>query len=446
MNFPKSAADKSAGIQAAQLLDRLRTADVRRAGDERRYTKALKRLHADHLSADEAIQLAKNMDVILDKRKVRIGRRLGVLCEKAFSATSSRELYRLRLAEDEDPVKKQLRRSFGKYRVLAQTVAAMTGEPQTKVLRELVERTRFDNLQARMAAWDRIDAVAALLQDLVDRLNDEFRWDELYQRTAEVRLATGGRLTWPLAEHHELSAYEIATGETEFFERRLRASFDPARLYYSDQRDHSFDGVTAQYIDNDQLQSNEFFFVPHAKVGYINVWDLPKRADDPVNYQIERRKCVSSARKDTNTLREPNIGWDSDRREPRGQLDGSSAPAPQYYTWLIAYPSPLSSQVVVPALYTAGEESGAWLMPLDRHTLAAIEDAVWLDLHGESDLVERLETLLGADQTDGICPLESDLRQTGPWLAQNPVLTWGSRQHARRENMLNRARSDPVQR
>ena len=47
-------------------------------------------------------------------------------------------------------------------------------------------------LQAKMAHWDRIEAVASHLQDLVDRLNDEFKWDEFYQRTAEVRLATGG--------------------------------------------------------------------------------------------------------------------------------------------------------------------------------------------------------------------------------------------------------------
>jgi hypothetical protein len=54
--------------------------------------------------------------------------------------------------------------------MLAQAVADMTGEPQTKVLRELVVWTRFDELQAKMAEWDRIDAVATHLQDLVDRL------------------------------------------------------------------------------------------------------------------------------------------------------------------------------------------------------------------------------------------------------------------------------------
>jgi hypothetical protein len=170
MNTSKNPADKAAALQPAQLMDRLRAATARRAGDERRFTKALKRQHVDRLSADEAIQLARNMDVILNKRKAQIGRRLGVLCEKAFGATSSRELYRLRLAEGEDPGRKQLRRSFGPYRMLAQAVADMTGEPQTKVLRELVVWTRFDELQAKMAEWDRIDAVATHLQDLVDRL------------------------------------------------------------------------------------------------------------------------------------------------------------------------------------------------------------------------------------------------------------------------------------
>jgi hypothetical protein len=88
-----------------------------------------------------------------------------------------------------------------------------------------------------------------------------------------------------------------------------------------------------------------------------------------------------------------------------------------------------------------GEETGAWLMPLDRYTLAAVEDGIWLDKDCDSTLVERLEVLLGADQTDGMCPLERDLRLTGSWLALNPVLTWEALQRERQQNMLNRARN-----
>ena len=256
------------------------------------------------------------------------------------------------------------------------------------------------------------------------------------------------KLTWPLHtnEYYEPPAGEISAEEAEWFERKLRASCDPASLYYSNRRDHAFDGVKQQYIDNDQLQFNEFFFVPHAKVGYINFWDLPSRSEEPGKYQTERRKIISGVRENPECLRDPEIGWDSDRQEPIGQVDGSGEPATEYYTWLIAYPSPLGSKHIVPALYMPGEESGAWLMPLDRRNLAAVEDAVWLDLEREGDLIERLETLLGADQTDGICPLERDLRQTGTWLARNPVLAWQALQQTRRENMLNRARSDPVRR
>lgn len=447
MNSSKSPADKAAGLQAAQLMDRLRAATARRAGDERRFANALKRQHVDHLSADEAIQLAKNMDAILSNRKAQIGRRLGVLCEKAFGATSSRELYRLRLAEGEDADKKQLRRSLGPYRILAQAVAAMTGEPQTRVLRELVGRTRFDELQARMATWDRIDSVAIHLQDLVDRLNDEFRWDELYQRTAEVRLATGGKLTWPLLsnEYHEPSAFEIAAGETELFERKLLASVDPARMYYADRSELAASSIAKQYFDNDQLQDERFFFVPHARVGYLIAWDLPKRSEDPLDYHIQRAKSIAWEREEPDGMKEPEIGWDAERQEPKGHVDGGAriycGSTTQSYAWLIAYPSPLNHGTIVPALYRPGEETGAWLMPLDRSTLAAVEDGIWLDRENDSTLIERLEVLLGADQTDGMCPLERDLRLTGSWLALNPVLAWEARQRERQRNMLNRARS-----
>ena len=57
-------------------MDRIRSETVRRAGDERRFTNALKRQHVAHLSGDEAAQLARNMDVMLSKRKAQLGRQL----------------------------------------------------------------------------------------------------------------------------------------------------------------------------------------------------------------------------------------------------------------------------------------------------------------------------------------------------------------------------------
>ncbi|CAN7778242.1 hypothetical protein LJR290_007939 [Variovorax sp. LjRoot290] len=449
MNTPKNPADRASGLEAVQLMARVRAATTRRAGDERRFTKALTRQRPNHLSADEAVQLARNMGAILEKRKAQIGRRPGELCREAFKkATSSRELYRLRLAEGEDPDKKQLRRSFERYKDLAEAVATMTGEPQTKALRELVAGTRFDQLQAKMAEWDRIDAVADLLQDLVDRLNEEFGWSALYRRTVDVRLASGGTLTWPLEpnKYHEASPFEVAAGETESFERKLRASVDPASMYYAPRSEiAAASSITRQYFDNDQLQDERFFFVPHARVGYLAAWDLPKRSEEPLRYHVMRAEAIAWERQEPDGMKEPEIGWDAERQEPKGHVDGGAriycGSTTQSYAWLIAYPSPLNHGTIVPALYRPGEDTGAWLMPLDRSTLAAVEDGIWLDRESDSTLLERLEVLLGADQTDGMCPLERDLRLTGSWLAFNPVLTWESRQRERHRNMLDRARS-----
>lgn len=437
--------DKATSLQAAQLMDRLRAAPARRAADERSFTKALKRQHVNHLSADEAVQLARNMNVILNKRKATIGRRLGVLCEKAFGATSSKELYKLRLAEGEDPGTKrakELRRSFGPYRVLAEAVAALTDEPQTKVLRELVAETRFDELQAKMAKWDRIDIVAAHLQDLVDRLNFEFRWDRLYERTVQVRLVSGGKLTWPLQPNEYYEPFD----DSEIFERKLRASVDPDRMYFAGPPEHAVSSFAKSFFENDQLQDERFFFVPHAKIGYVIAWDLPKRSEDPIGYHNERARSIAWEREEPDGMKEPEIDWDAARNEPKGHVDGGArihcGSTTQSCVWLIAYPSPLNDGTVVPALYRPGEDTGAWLMPLDRNTLAAVEDGIWLDRENDSTLIERLEVLLGADQTDGICPLERDLRLTGSWLAFNPVLAWETRQLERKQNMLNRARSN----
>lgn len=314
------------------------------------------------------------------------------------------------------------------------------------MLRELVGRTRFDELQSKMAEWDRIDAVAGLLQDLVDRLNEEFGWSALYRRTAEVRLASGGKLTWPLQpnEYHEPSPQEIAAKETESFERKLQASVDPACAYYAG-RSELVASISKQYFDNDQLQDESFFFVPHAKVGYLIAWDLPKRSEDLLRYHVQRAESIAWEREEPDGMKEPEIGWDAERQDPKGHVDGGAriycGSTTQSYAWLIAYPSPMDHGTIMPALYRPGEDAGAWLMPLNRSTLAAVEDGIWLNRETDSTLLERLEVLLGADQTAGMCPLEQDLRLTGSWLAFNPVLTWEARQRERHRNMLDRARS-----
>lgn len=444
MNTPEYPSDKASNAQAAHLLDRLRAGTVRRAADERNYTTALKRKDANHLTAVEAVRLARNMDCILTKRKAQIGRRLGKLCEEAFGATSSKELYKLRLPEEHIGTdrSKELRRTLGPYRLLAEAVAALTEEPPNKVLRELMAETRFDQLQSKVARWDRIDAVAAHLKDLVDRLNDEFMWDKLYERVVQVRLESGGKLTWPLQPN---DYYESAEPET--FENKLLSSLDPTRMFYSGSPDHAVSSYSKHFFENDQLQDENFFFVPHARVGYVVAWDLPLRTEDPLGYHKRRAEEIAWQRQAEDGLKEPEIAWDDERKVPKGHVDGGAhiycGPTTQSYVWLIAYPSPLRNESVVPALYRPGEDTGAWLMPLDRKSLVAVEDGIWLDNQCDSSLLERLEILLGADQTDGICPLERDLRLTGSWLAHNPVLAWEARQRERQKNMLDRARRSP---
>jgi len=423
-------------MKVDQLLARFRLAGAARKIHERQFGKVVRKLKRDHenkLTIAQAVEFATRLDEILAVREVKLAGRKGQLLKSALGpGVGSNELYRLRLPAGADPGKRKPRLDFLKYEQIVTGLCAITGEPIDRLRGELLRGTSRDPLHGAEDRWSDIDVVVAALEDIVDRLSDRHRWAVDFQRTATVRLQSCGRLHWPLHEPEKSPPEDdLDSSIYKEWRSRMAATVDAQQMFYwvrpyeaelnpsgagSGQR-----RSCAAYIDAGHLQGADFFFVPHACIGQTLLWDLPTAHADPTAHQIARVTQLAQYRVGAN-LQPPGDEWDAASQAPRGQLDPVNRSDLQYTTWLIAYPHHLDHSRIVPALYQAGEEGGAWLMPIDSDSLAAVADAVWYDVERDLTLLERLKELLLAPDGEGASIIERALDRTGPWLAHNPVL------------------------
>lgn len=185
-----------------------------------------------------------------------------------------------------------------------------------------------------------------------------------------------------------------------------------------------------------QLQDDEFFYVPHAAIGHLVLWDLPDPRKDMAAYRVARDRALMHMRASGDCGIQPVDDWDADRQRPVGQTSSGPEDTPlQHYFWLLAYPDP-HGQGVVPCLYQPCEDSGAFLMPLDTRSLAWLSQALWLDADKHLPFLDRLEELLTDFDQAGMCSFERQLRRTAKWLEFNPVLTKHAAVQARRERLI----------
>lgn len=425
-------------MKVDKLLARLRLAGAARQVHERQYGNAVRKLKREHeskLTIAQAAEIATRLDRILAARENQLVGKKGQLCERAMRQTGvgSKELYRLTLPAGADPGKRRLRLDFPKYDAIIKALCEITGEPVDRLRGELLRGSSRDPLYVAEDRWSDIDVVVAALEDIVARMSARHRWAEDYERTATVRLESRGRLHWPLCEPDELPPEDVDSPLYEEWESRTAATVDPQQMFYL-MRPHEAElnpngagssqrRSCAAYFDAGHLQGTDFFYVPHAYIGQVLLWDMPTAHADPVAYQVARLKQLAQCRAGAN-LQAPADEWDSARQAPFGQLDSVNRADLQYATWLIAYPHHLDHSRIVPALYQAGEEGGAWLMPIDSDSLAAVADAVWYDDQCDLTLLERLKSLLLAPDGEGPSSVECALDRTGPWLAYNPALAY----------------------
>ncbi|QOQ83817.1 hypothetical protein INP81_08280 [Comamonas thiooxydans] len=217
--------------------------------------------------------------------------------------------------------------------------------------------------------------------------------------------------------------------ETEELRATLEMAADPEQAYYQLKNNHgrrldAHRGWWTNWHDCGHLQDDEFFYVPHAPLGHALIWDLPYRRNDPIAYQLAVHQQLADIRSVPENLKLPYDDWDDITKRPVGQTINRSDmnAALQYHFWLLAYPHPDGSGVV-PTLYQAGEEGGAYVAPLDMNIIDMLRDAVWVTTDSHESMLDRLTTLLtdGGDDPQG-CSIERALRRTATWLPHNPVL------------------------
>ena len=183
-----------------------------------------------------------------------------------------------------------------------------------------------------------------------------------------------------------------------------------------------------------RVQGDEFFFVPHAAIGHLLLWDLPDARTDIVAYRLARDRQLADVRAGRLRTPLPADNWDTGRQCPVGQTAAGDGQL-QYHFWLLAYPDP-AGQGVVPCLYQPGEEGGAFLMPLNVRSLTWLSEAVSVEADKHAPFLDRLQALLSDVGEDGMCTFERQLRRTAKWLEFNPVLARHAAAEASREKLF----------
>lgn len=405
-----------------------------------------------HLSSLEAETLALRTHEMLDELEPELrSRKVGRIdvCRRAFSEdqTSTRELYRVTLPPGADRVKRGLRMHLAPYRNVAIALEELTQRRRGQLVHRLVEGTSCDDLRNAAERWRDMDRLVAALERLTGSMDQEFGWTETYRRTLERRkegARSGSRLCWPLWQLEPPSAEECDPDALKEYASALKDEADGTNAFYRPRPQYYGPGdrhTAAQYLNLGALQDAEFFYVPHAPIGHLIMWDLPQRRSNAGAYEQALARELTSIRALPQYLIRPTDDWNESAQCPSGQVDplNYECSSLQYHVWLIVYPLPTTAGDgtlrIGPALYQAGEEGGAWIMPLSSANLAAVVDVVWVDETQTATLLDRLTELLILDDADERS-LSANLRRTGHWLKHNPVLKAEQQRVQRQQQLL----------
>ncbi len=396
------------------------------------------------LALHDASVLASNLHVFLkevEPRLIQVGASRGELCRRAFKHTAAKhpddakELHRLTLPPSKDPRQRGIRVGAEKYVALIDVVTRALGDNVELVADRLLRGTSLHRFSKSPDEWSDLEKVQSRLQGIVDDLDRDFDLSTTYRRTAELKLKwvnEGGHLGWPLYDLDTVHSDNPGDCEIELFRADCAAAADPKQAYY---RRHQYVGHRTQWggsslygCESNALQGDEFFYVPHAPLGQLLLWDLPDRRGDRASYDLAVRKQVSDKRQlldlwsTPGVLVDPRDDWDETRDRPSGQTGHQIADTHlQYHFWLLAYPHPVSN-ALVPTLYQPGEEGGVYMLPLDTDALDMLSNAVWVSQAEQCNVIEWLKATLIDQGADGFDPIERNMRRTAPWLLHNPVL------------------------
>ncbi|MCO8250749.1 hypothetical protein [Comamonas thiooxydans] len=435
-SLPTDEAISAAAItESEQLLEqyRLRNLNLFKGG-ARDALGNLKRgtLQREKMTHEEAAVLAKRMYVYIEKILPELGITKGALCAEAFSGHGdSKELSRLTLAPGALPKEHSpLRVNPQKYLLLIQALAKLLKRNESLVADEVLRGTQYHPLSWSGEKWTTLEKIQMALQNIVNKLDQEFDWSGIYRKTAELKcqaIIDGSTDCWPLWSN--LSDLSNSQGEItpEIRQNYLK------QIKISSARSLAYFRKTASYgepswidwmkngSDTDQLWSDDFFYVPHAPIGFMIAWELPDKKSGSEAYRIAVQEELAKSRANPEWLKPPSDDWNEQEWKPENVVLRDNAPYFYYHAWIIAYPHPYEDRLV-PTLFCNLDEGNVYILPLITEVLAMLENAVWYTTTESSSVLEHLKNLLVDIGDDNMNPIERALRRTGPWLAHNPIL------------------------
>lgn len=392
---------------------------------------SLKRTKMTH---EEAAVLARRMYDYIERVLPELEITKGALCAEAFAGHGdSKELSRLTLAPGALPKEHSPLRVYAqKYLLLIQALARLLKRNPSLVAHEVLLGTKYHPLSWTGEQWSTLEKVQLALQNIVNKLDQEFDWSGIYKRTANVKcqaILDGSTDCWPL-----LSALDDFKGTPpdrmlpeawQEYLLRIKIASDTTQAYFRKNASYGASWVDWMWhgCDTDQLWGDDFFYVPHAPIGFMIAWELPNRTSGPEAYRIAVEKELTKSRATPEWLTPPSDRWNEQKLEPEDVVlrDNSYAPSFYYHAWIIAYPHPHDGRLF-PTLFCNLDDGNVYILPLVVEVLAMLENAVWYTTTENSSVLEHLKNLLIDIGDDKMNPIERALRRTGPWLAHNPIL------------------------
>jgi hypothetical protein len=436
--------EKAAQDLAYQAIRKIRMAERWKAGNGRDpWSELCSRAYGDgsaiprKLTHEDAHKIARQLHDYLEEIAPKL-KSLGIsktdLCSPFGNdkdgPMDSKELHRLTLSKNADAAKRGIRVDAAKYVQFIEALALRLGESVSLVAAPILRNTSLHPLARSEDELTDIDRIQILLQEMVDKIDDEFNLTATYNETAALKcqnVRAGEMLCWPLEMPYELTQDGMDETNRDAYDKAYAVAYDPKQAflrrsrYYGRHNEHQ--SWHLYCFETGALQDDEFFYVPHAPLGHMLIWDLPDRRVNRVDYaravdlQLARMQRAAGS-----PFALPADEWDAERKMPRGQTSqGNDDVALQHHFWLLAYPHP-DRKRLVPTLYQPGEEGGAYVLPLDTAGLSMLTDVVAVSSTSHCNALEHLKRLLLDLGEDGMNPIERNLRRTAAWLTENPVV------------------------
>ena len=409
---------------------------------------ALRNLKGNNLAAGDEIVIARLMHIEIKKLKTylkSIGKGIGEFCLEAGLGNEgeySKELYRLTLAPESNADKVRLRKSAAKYRQLIAAISKETKESSSVIANRVLVGTTLHPAEAKVR--DEVDQIQGILQALVDIVDQEFGLYATFMETAKLKVEhakEGGELRWP---HNDRESRLLDFGGTlslmrwpgetltltpelteirkEIITREIEHAINEKNAYWSYKFGYYNGYIPPIYNKAGCIQDDEFFYVPHVHIGYIELgaFNHLDKVDDMSGITIDDIEAEEVRSDISEYCEKPDDSWDSVNSRPVGQHSSIDNYLLPYHAWIVIYPTPDNTRLM-PMLYMGLEEFGPFLLPLDAAHLNATRQVYCFVENKVTTVFKHIDKMLGIREQTNNAILDG-FRRTAPWLRHNPFL------------------------